>query len=221
MYPALSAGQRATLLAKLNELFSVVLTNPSNPNFPVRTADSDQTVGVYFGLAFLYVATSDHNGAVLDYFARPYVGGLDSSGRDRTTLRNAIADYVAMAEGGEWIEGSDYNLGTVRLLLLGAEGIRTATSRDHFPEVTRWASSAALQPIYTTTPDRQQSFQWGDTEHPGEFRGRLFAWQTTNGIVAGVSGPDTSPYLQHFTLGLASQYGVQGTSHRNHGPGRS
>jgi hypothetical protein len=210
LYPGLSPPQRATFLSKLNELFSVALTNIWSPDVPVRTSDSDQTVGVYFGLAFLFVATADHNGAALDYFRRPFVGGLDSTDRDRTTLRNAITDYVAMAEGGEWIESSDYNLGTVRLLLLGAEGVRTATGVDHFPEVTRWASSAALRPIYVTTPDRRQSFQWGDTEHPGDFRGRLFAWQTTNGIVAGLSGRDTAPYLQHFISDLVAQYGMTG-----------
>ena len=210
LYPGLSAPQRATFLSKLNELFSAALTNAWSPNLPVRTEDSDQTVGVYFGLAFLFLATADHNAAALDYFRRPFVGGLDSTGRDRTTLRNALTDYVAMAEGGEWIESSDYNLGTVRLLLLGAEGVRTATGINHFPEVTDWASSAALRPIYITTPDRQQSFQWGDTEHPGDFRGRLFALQTTNGIVAGLSGRDTAPYLQHFMFDLVDQYGATG-----------
>jgi hypothetical protein len=210
LYPGLSGSQRATFLSKLNDLFGVALTNASNPDLPVRTADSDQTVGVYFGLAFLFVATADHNGAALDYFRRPFIGGLDSTGRDRTTLRNAITDYVAMAEGGEWIEGTDYNLGTVRLLLLGAEGVRTATGVNHFPEVSRWASGAALRPLYITTPDRRQSFQWGDTEHPGDFLGRLFAWQTTNGIVAGLSGRETAPYLQRFVSDLIAQYGATG-----------
>ena len=210
LYPRLSETQRATFIAKLNELFTVALSNVWSPNAPVRTADSDQTVGVYFGVAFLFLATSDHNRAAAEFFNRPYIGGLDATGRGRTTLRNAIRDYVAMAEGGEWIEGADYNLGTVRLLLLGAEGVRTATGVQHFPEVTRWTSSAALRPIYITTPDRKQSFQWGDTEHPGDFRGRLFNWQTTNGIVAGLSGAETAPYLQRFIFDLAAQHGITG-----------
>jgi hypothetical protein len=46
LYPGLSSAQRYTFLAKLNEMFNVALTNPSSPAAPVRTADSDQTVGV-------------------------------------------------------------------------------------------------------------------------------------------------------------------------------
>jgi hypothetical protein len=210
LYPGLSSAQRATFLAKLNEQFEVALTNTSNPNAPVRTADSDQTVGVYFGLAFLFVATGDHNPRANEFIHRPYVGGLTATGRDRTTLRNTILDYVGMADGGEWIEGTDYNLGTVRLLLLGAEGVRTATRVDHFPEITRWISSAVLRPLHVITPDLRQSYQWGDTEHPGVFQGRLSTWQATNGILAGLGNANTAPHLQDLITRLVARYGATG-----------
>jgi hypothetical protein len=210
LYPGLSSAQRQTLLSKLNEMFDEALTNSFNPNAPVRTADSDQTVGVYFGLAFLFVATGDHNARANEFFHRPYVGGLAATGRDRSTLRNAILDYVGMAEGGEWIEGSDYNLGTVRLLLLGSEGLRTATGKEYFPEIARWLSSAVLRPAHVITPDLKQSYQWGDTEHPGVFQGRLAAWQTTNGILAGLGDASTAPYLQDLIGRLVTRYGAVG-----------
>jgi len=210
LYPGLSSGQRATFLAKLNEQFEACLTNTSSPNAPVRTADSDQTTGVYFGLAFLYVATGDHNPKAGELLNRPYVGGLNATGRDRTTLRNTILDYVTMAAGGEWIEGTDYNLGTVRLLLLGAEGVRTGTGRDYFPEITRWLSSAVTRPLYVITPDLKESYQWGDTEHPGVFQGRLAAWMTTNGILAGLGDQTNAPYLQDLITRLVTRYGAAG-----------
>jgi len=210
LYPALSSAQRATFLAKLNQLFTVALTNSSSPNAPVRTADSDQTVGVYFGLAFLFVATSDHNPLASELIHRPYVGGLTASGRNRSTLRNAILDYVSMADGGEWIEGSDYSLGTVRLLLLGAEGVRTATGVQHFPEIAAWIPDAVLRPLHVITPDLRQSYQWGDTEHPNIFQGRLAAWMTTLGILAGVGDARSAPYLQSLVNRLVARYGVSG-----------
>lgn len=210
LYPGLSSAQRSTFLAKLNEQFDMALTNASSPNAPVRTADSDQTVGVYFGLAFLYVATGDHNPKAGELLNRPYVGGLNATARDRATLRNAILDYVNMAAGGEWIEGTDYNLGTVRLLLLGAEGVRTATGRDYFPEVTRWLSSAVTRPLHVITPDLRQSYQWGDTEHPGQFHGRLAAWMTTNGILAGLGDPTNAAYVQDLITRLVARYGLSG-----------
>jgi hypothetical protein len=210
LYPGLSSGQRTTFLNKLNEQFETALTNASSPNAPVRTADSDQTVGVYFGLAFLNAATGDHNPKAREFLDRPYVGGLSATARDRTTLRNAILDYVTMSAGGEWIEGTDYNLGTVRLLLLGAEGVRTATGRDYFPEITRWLASAVTRPLYVITPDLKQSYQWGDTEHPGIFQGRLSAWMTTNGILAGLGDATNAPYMQDLIARLVARYGVSG-----------
>ncbi len=84
LYPGLSSAQRATFLSKLNDVFRVALTNASNSNAPVRMGDSDQTVGVYFGLAFLFVATADHNPEASDFFYRPFVGGLTATTRDRT-----------------------------------------------------------------------------------------------------------------------------------------
>lgn len=210
LYPGLSSSQRSTFLAKLNEQFEMALTNPSNPNAPVRTADSDQTVGVYFGLAFLYVATGDHNPKAAEFINRPHVGGLNATARDRSTLRNAIFDYVTMAAGGEWIEGAEYNLGTVRLLLLGAEGVRTATGREYFPEIARWLPSAVTRPLHIITPDLKQSYQWGDTEHPGNFQGRLANWMTTNGILAGVGDSTIAPYMQDLITRLVGRYGVSG-----------
>jgi hypothetical protein len=210
LYPGLSSAQRATFLAKLNELFTGALTNASSPNAPVRTADSDQTVGVYFGLAFLFVATGDHNPQASEFINRPYVGGLTPTARDRSTLRNAISEYVNMAAGGEWIEGTDYNLGTVRLLLLGAEGVRTATGVNHFPEIAAWTPGAVLRPLHVITPDLKQSYQWGDTEHPGIFQGRLSAWQTTTGILAGIGDGRSAPYLQSLMTRLVARYGATG-----------
>lgn len=210
LYPGLSSSQRSTFLNKLNEQFETSLTNTSNPNAPVRTADSDQTTGIYFGLAFLYVATGDHNPKAAELLNRPYVGGLNATARDRTTLRNTILDYVSMAAGGEWIEGTEYSLGTIRLLLLGAEGVRTATGRDYFPEISRWLSSAVTRPLYVITPDLKESYQWGDTQHPGVFQGRLAAWMTTNGILAGLGDQTSAAYLQDLIARLVARYGATG-----------
>ena len=210
LYPALNDAQRAAFISKLNDLFDVALTNTSNPSAPVRTADSDQTIGVYFGLAFLYVATADQNSKARDYFNRPFVGGLSATARDRSTLRNAVRDYVEMAEGGEFIESSEYNVGTVRLLLLGAEGVKTATREEHFPEIASWLPDAALRAIYMATPDLAQAYQWGDTEHPGDFLGQMFDWQTTSGVVAGIADPDSARYLNQQIATLAARHGEVG-----------
>jgi hypothetical protein len=71
----------------------------SDPNMPIRVSDTDQATGSYFGLAFLYLATADHNPVADDLFARPFVGGLDVTGSDRTYPAQCHRD-VCRAVGG-------------------------------------------------------------------------------------------------------------------------
>jgi len=214
LYPGLTASQRQQFLAQLNEMFTLLAAgNQYTTTMPVRTSDTDQTVGSYFGFAFLALATGDHNPTADDLFANSFVGGLDATASGRTTLRNAIKQYATeLAVGGEWMEGSDYNLGTVRLLAIGAEGVKTATGVDHFPEVTDLLGDLALRQVYMMTPDRLSSVQWGDEQSPRLVASKLFAWQTTNGILAGLtqSDPGSGPYLQQMVFDLADQYGATG-----------
>jgi hypothetical protein len=214
LFPGLSASQRKVFLAKLNEMFlQLAAGNQHTGAIPIRTSDTDQTVGSYFGFAFLALATGDHNPTAKELFSRSFIGGLDATGPGRSTLRNAIKEYVTeLAAGGEWMEGSEYNLGTVRLLALGAEGVKTATGVDHFPEVTAFVRDAALRQVYMMTPDLRSSVQWGDEQNPRNVAGRLFSWQTTNGVLAGLTqgSNGSGPYIQQLVNDLADQYGITG-----------
>jgi hypothetical protein len=160
LWPGLTDDRRDQMFVALDRMF----TNAATP--AVRTTDSDQTTGVYMGIAFYHLAFGDVHPRATELFSLPGVGGLDATARDRSTMRNAILDFVEMAAGGEWIESSEYNLGTVRHLVLGATGIQTATGVDHFPEVTAWRETAALRYPLLLTPDLRQSFQWGDEQNP-------------------------------------------------------
>jgi hypothetical protein len=214
LYPGLTSVQRAQFVAKLNEMETNLVTGNAytDPDHPIRVDDTDQTTGSYFGIVFLYLATGDYNPTAVDVYSRAFVGGLDATAVDRATLRNAVGQYVTqMAAGGEWIESSQYNLGTVRLLLMGAEGVRTATGQDHFAEVTRFATQAALRPIYFITPDRKASVQWGDDEHPRAFRDMLYSWETTNAMLAGLTQDSSAgPYIEQFVSSLTDLYGDTG-----------
>jgi hypothetical protein len=214
LYPGLTASQRQQFVTKLNEMFTLLAAgNQYTTTMPIRTSDTDQTVGSYFGFAFLALATGDHNPTAEHLFASSFIGGLDATGSNRNTLRNAIRQYVTeLAAGGEWMEGTDYNLGTVRLLALGAEGVKTATGVDHFPEVTAFLDDAALRQIYMMTPDRRSSVQWGDEQSPRLVASNLYSWQTTNGVLAGLtqSNSKSGPYIQQLVHDIADQYGMSG-----------
>jgi hypothetical protein len=165
IWPGLSSDGQATLLATFDRWIANLLDSPSLPDsWPLRHIDSDQVTGIYFGVAYYYLAFGSVHPPAAEFFSRPFVGGLDATGRDRTTLRNCVYDYVLMADGGEWIESSEYNLGTVRLLMLGAMCARRASGRDCFPEVTAWAEQAACRYLHMATQNLLDSVQWGDNE---------------------------------------------------------
>jgi hypothetical protein len=213
LYRALTPAQRQQLLAKLNAMTTTVVTNTNAPAFPVRAGDSDQMVGNYFGLAAFYLASSDENPSIVEAWAKPFVGGFVATGTDTTTFRNVIKRYVTnFAVGGEWIESESYNLGTVKLLTLGAEMVKTGSGRDYFPEITALVPQLALRWIHRVTPDLKQAYQWGDEEHPRDFVGRLFYRVETAMVLAGLTQQDSSsgPYIQDLVLSLVEKYGATG-----------
>ena len=137
----------------------------------VRFGDSDQMVGTYF-----LFALHDLNFGT-NYLSRPIantdrgvvrtVGGLTATGADLTSMRNAIALYARMGEGGIFIEGTDYNWGTLELLYMGVDAVRTATGVDHFPEVTAFRAQHAKFLRHELLPGMLNAFRFGDIENTG------------------------------------------------------
>ncbi|HTE20274.1 MAG TPA: hypothetical protein VK689_18060, partial [Armatimonadota bacterium] len=212
LYPAMTPEQRAAYIGVLNQWADKRTTNPYVPDFPVRVKDSDQVIGDYFALVFLALATADENPRAGEWLNKPWMGGLVPTASDRATLRNAIRNYCEMAEGGQWVEGTQYNQGTTVLLFMGAEGVKTATGVDYFPEVTRFARQMARSHIWEVTPDRTQPWAWGDVE---EERGlRFFRRLTVDGILAGLTqdDPQSGPYMQQFVDEWIDRYGYTGGS---------
>jgi hypothetical protein len=203
LYPGLSDPQRAVFQNKLNQM--LVTANTKN----YRLEDSDQVVGTYFGMVLWYLESGSYNPTAVNLYQNASVplGGLDATASDRTTMRNDIRQFVTqLAAGGEWIESTEYNPGTTRLLLRGYDAVRTATGVDHFPEITAWLQDTALRPAYLATPDLLTQMQWGDEENPRGFR--KWDWQMTDGIVAGLTqGTPNGPYIQDFTIDLVDKFG--------------
>jgi hypothetical protein len=207
LYPSLTPAQRGRFLDWLNYLGDLVLNRVSGVSWGTRTDDSDETVGHYFGLAFLDVATGPDNPRAGTFLSSTWmdagvrsksVGGLSSTGTNRDTMRNAIAQYAQMAEGGVWIESSEYNPGTLRLLLMGMQGVRTATGVDSFPEVSRLLPQLAQAQIHELAPDLTMPYQWGDVEQPRD----LSIQRRVNflGTLCGLLEADPlGPSFQQFT----------------------
>ena len=208
LWPGLTQTQRSQFQNAIGVMLERELTgNPFIQGY--RLDDSDQVVGTYFAVA-LFQLTHPEDARAKSTFGHPQTGGLDATSLERTSARNEIRRYVErLAAGGEWIESGAYNLGTVNLLLLGAEGVRTATGVDHFPELTRWTPLWAKRQIAFWTPDLAQAYQWGDEEHPREQQ--LFRWVNASGLAAGLlEGTAAGAQLQGHLLDLVAKYGPTG-----------
>ncbi len=136
-----------------------------DPKTPIRTNDTDQTTGNYFGIMLTALATQGLDPRADALLANPFVGGFDPTGSDLTSLRNAVHKYITeWATGGVWIESAYYDVETLQLVVQGVEAMRTATGVDHFPEfagfdeqVVRCADDAAVADLLAAP-------KWGDIE---------------------------------------------------------
>ncbi len=141
-----------------------------------RAVDSDESTGHYMGLVMFATAIEQEDPALaaslLNFIpdietneTRP-VGGLDVTGDNRATMRNTIADYVRIAKGGAWLEGSGYNASTTRYLTEYAMAINQALGEDKFPEITAFIPDLIEAEIQMLTPSTSDLFQFGDLQNP-------------------------------------------------------
>ena len=131
IYDWMDAGQRTTFLDQLNAQAACTVSN-------YRVTDTDQTVGDYMGVAALVASTGSYNSTVMDIWndAGNEFGGFTATAADTSTRRNTIKFYIEnLSAGGEWLESGHYNRGTLTLLLMGADAIKTTTGVDYFPEI--------------------------------------------------------------------------------------
>jgi len=222
LYPALTEPERTAAIAGLNAWgnYAIARGTPANVG-GMHTNDSDAMVGYYFGLAAADLATQGMPGHVA-WLSQIQtggpgtlpVGGLNATGTNRNTARNTIAQYAELlARGGQWIEGSDYDLGTLQLLLLGYEAVRQAVdgSPDPFPEIRQFAQDAIRFNIAIITNDLNQAVQWGDEEHPRDFRGRLYKRVGVLSLLAGATvGTSEAGSALGMTDALIQRYGLSG-----------
>jgi hypothetical protein len=211
--PALTPAERTTFINWLNYMGDLVLNKIVGVPWGTRTSDSDETLGHYFGLAFLDLATTPDNPRAGTFLTSTWadgdgsgiksVGGLISTGINRNTMRNAVGQFMSIAKGGVWIESSEYSLDTLKLILMGAEGVRTATGADYFPEFTALIPDMALAHLYKMTPDGNQNYQWGDDEHPRDLW--IQHHVTLTAMFAGLTqgNAQVGPYLHELTEELA------------------
>lgn len=220
LVPVLSAAERDSAVAGLNRWAEYALgINTKKYQGGLLLSDSDALVGYFFGLAAIDIATRGLPGHRPWLEASPQtaattvtVGGLSASGADWSTARNALHRYLTgPGAGGEWIEGSGYNVGTIGLMAMGYAAVARQAPDGALEDVAAFLEAAGLAQRWEVTPDLQQPLQWGDEEHPRDLRGRLFKRTTTLSLLAGVNG-DTpgGRAAQGFLQSLYRAFGTTG-----------
>lgn len=147
----MTAEQRATWEANLRTWAELMLGREAE-------GDSDEVTSHYFGLRLIDRAIGS------DYCSRT------DTAITAPRMRELITEFVAKAKGGEWIESSMYNQGTVSLLLLGVRQLGPA----EFPEVIAWLPELAESMVWSVTADGRDTTQWGDEQNP--HNAKLYAW---------------------------------------------
>ncbi len=174
--------------------------------------DSDEVTGHYFGCILWALVSIDDNttraNEILNGVGKyAKIGGLtQTSTSSNSTMRNAIYNIVVNKSNGSWVESSQYDYGTMRLLLKGVLGVQTITGIDYFPEVTSRLKRMAYYNILLSTPDRQDAFKYGDVEEAGA-RNLISDRRRPMGnnlLAALYTDPTIGPYLNDFILTLGT-----------------
>lgn len=212
LYPALTATQRKQFYTWLNWQADEALGNATDFACGAILSQNDRTMGEYFGLAFMDLATGPDNpraGTFLNStFANGWggpttpVGGLNATGANMNSMRNAISYYAQLGQGGVWMQSWMYNLNTLPMILMGVEGVKTAAGKDYFPELTALYPQFAATQLYELTPTVTDSYQWGDVQ---QNRDLWMCWrQTADGMLEGLTSANPAgAYLNQLTSEFA------------------
>jgi hypothetical protein len=165
IYAGLTESQRNKYIQFLNGVSEFVCNiNQKQYVAGTRTSDSDQATGAYFGLALWEQLGVELGNPRAGTFL-PILGGLVATDNTSTNVRNAINYYCRMANGGPWIESTQYDKGTINLLLIGVQALRDILGVEHFPEASPLFRESVKYLNYARTQANNTIPRWGDVDN--------------------------------------------------------
>lgn len=153
LLPLLSPADQTLWRTRLAHRADLILS-PVGAGWGTRTSDSDQTVGHYLGLCAIDKALGT------SYQTRT-AADLPAGTTPPSEMRAALARFCQLARGGEWIESSEYNWGTLQLLTMGH------LFAGPIPEVAAILPAVADQLRRVLLPSLTDSVPWGDIQDGG------------------------------------------------------
>lgn len=210
LWPWLDAGQRASVCTHMEECVEFAFANGTLPyKGGMSLGDSDRITGCYFGV-MLWNAFNEPENTLYGTLTNRVclatgvsMGGFTATGANGATYRNIVNRlYTVNAVGGEWIESSEYNMGTVRFNMLGWKGCLNAYGTDNFPEIAAWLPDGARWAVAEITPDLLDMNQWSDDQNPRAWQSRMWNCWPALAMFASLNPTDTEG--GHFCSTLAN-----------------
>jgi hypothetical protein len=123
---------------------------------------------------------------------------------DAATMRANWPRLFAFAQGGEWVEGSAYNLGTLQLILMSA----LAMPPGRYPEIETLARDLIDHLPWTVTPGDQLQVEWGDVQEPRlwSLHRRVAILTLATALVGDPTGKARSEIDRLTAAGLGNQW---------------
>ena len=156
-----SGGNKASWESDLDYMVTAVQSSSHD----TRTWDTDELIGHYFGCSIYDIAKDNNDFTVCTSTGGgiPW-GGIDVTGDNFSTIRNAVGKHWADYGNGTWVESSEYNRGTVFYAMIGVHALNDYYGVDKFPEITTHFDELAEYIKNSFTPDLSQYHHWGDTQ---------------------------------------------------------
>lgn len=198
----IDSTEQANWITSMNYWTDLVLNIAPGQSWGTATSDVDELVGHYFGAITWALASADDNATKSAFILNHNtIGGLTATGTNKSTWRNAIKFYATVSSNGTGFESTQYDLGTLQLLMMGADAVNTLKNDgvDYFPEVTTLADEYARWAISLTTPARSDTFKYGSVESGNArsfFGTRLKPF--INIAMELIGTGSLRPYLNHF-----------------------
>lgn len=210
LYPALSAGDRSSLLAKLTECIGILTTDVNQ----FYKTNCNVTVGHWLAGAAIYYAAADDDATIATHWANSVWGGLTATGSNYDNRRNCIEYWLDQMTGGEGVEGSEYNIISTTLLSQFENYLAPTAGSGSFPKATALVPKFSQRMMFYTTPDFLQAFQWSDEQEERErLGGHLYNWyMACMAFIGGQSDSATRQQAMRHLLDLFAARGEPSTA---------
>lgn len=180
VWDGLSSAQQIVIQKRLLDTVKHVLSIVAYEDlqFEFRQGDSDQSIGVYFGvLAYDLMFGTNYINYSVSNGDQP--GGFQVTDLSIPTVRNNIFNYC-QSQDGFWIESTQYNLTTLLLMAIGHKiALVGFNGVDYFPEVKNAINRSAEYFAATTFSSLDGWWQNGDDENARIYSGRIGVYLNT------------------------------------------